>query len=525
MTRRRRDRFAWAAVVAAMTMLMPGLGAASSAPPFVTKTAPMLKATGGGEVQAIVSVGDELPNGHEFQSVPDGISLMGREGRAHAFVNHETTTVPFPYIEGSPEESLSDFRNSEVSELRLVASGDHVGVRGASFAIRSSANYQRFCSNYLATEAEDFERDLLFTNEESPDYVFRSGRAWRGPDTATDPDAEQAGLVVAYDPHRNKHRSIYGMGRHNHENSLAVPGYGHPVVLSGDDTFSAPASQLYLYAAGSAKAVWNDDGHLWAFKSPQANDYGDLEGSDDISGRFIRVPDRIARGDQDGLEEWSNANNVFQFIRIEDLAYDRNHDNVVYFADTGEPRAIPDPSTTRLMRGPDGTMGPYPNGRLFRMELGTRNPRRVKSLSILIDGDVRGAEGAGDLDLIHNPDNVETTAEGLLFQEDPGSQNQYPAGTGTTARIWHYSFTDESLKVVARVDQALDPAADSGEWESSGIVDASAYFGEGAFLVDVQAHSLILETAPGPDVTGDGEPDWTFKREGGQLLLLRLPAE
>ena len=375
----------------------------------------MLKAAGGGEVQAILTVGDELSNGHEFQSVPDGISLLGEEGRAHAFVNHETTTVPDPYIEGSPEESLSDFRNSEVSRLRLVHTDDEVGVSGASLAIRSSANYQRFCSNYLATAAQDFERDLLFTNEETPDYVFRSGRAWRGPDTATDPGAEQAGVVVAYDPHRNKHRPIYGMGRHNHENSLAVPGYGHPVVLSGDDTFSAPASQLYQYAADSAKAVWNDDGHLWAFKSSQANDYGDLEGSDDISGRFIRVPDRIARGGQDGLEEWSNANNVFQFIRIEDLAYDRNHDNVVYFADTGEPLAIPDPSTTRLMRGPDGTIGPYENGRIFRMELGPKNPRRVKSLSILIDGDVRGAKGAGDLDLIHQPDNVETTAEGLLF--------------------------------------------------------------------------------------------------------------
>jgi hypothetical protein len=61
------------------------------------------------------------------------------------------------------------------------------------------------------------------------------------------------------------------------------------------------------------------------------------------------------------------------------------------------------------------------------------------------------------------------------------------------------------LEVVARVDQALES--------------------EGAFLVTVRAHSLWLETAPGPDVTGDGEPDWTLKREGGQLLLLRLPSE
>jgi hypothetical protein len=513
-------------VGSALVLLAPGLGGAEESPPFVTDEQTMLEPVlGGAETQPIISVGDELTNGYEFQSVPDGISLLGGEGRAQALVNHETTTVPFPFIEGSPEESFSDFRNAELSRLRLVDSGGEVAVSGAHLAIRSSSNYQRFCSNYLATEAEDFERDLLLTNEETPDYVFRSGRAWRGPDTASDPEAEQAGVVVAYDPDTREHRTIYGMGRHNHENSLAVPGYGHPVVLSGDDTFSAPSSQLYLYQAGSAREVWKDDGHLWAFKSSQANDYGDLQGTDDVSGRFIRVPDRVARGGQDGLEAWSNDHNVFQFIRIEDLAYDRNQSNVVYFADTGEPRAVPDPDTTRLMRGPEGTEGPYPNGRIFRLELSPSDPLRVRSLSILIDGDARGAAGAGDLDLIHQPDNVETTADGLLFQEDPGSHNQYLSGTGTTARIWRYSLADRSLQVVARVDQALDPEADSGEWESSGIVDASAHFGEGAFLVTVQAHSLWLETAPGPDVTGDGEPDWTLKREAGQLLLLRLPPE
>ncbi len=45
------------AVAAAMAMLLPGLGGASTAPPFVTQTAPTLKATGGGEVQAILTVG------------------------------------------------------------------------------------------------------------------------------------------------------------------------------------------------------------------------------------------------------------------------------------------------------------------------------------------------------------------------------------------------------------------------------------------------------------------------------------
>jgi hypothetical protein len=55
---------------------------------------------------------------------------------------------------------------------------------------------------------------------------------------------------------------------------------------------------------------------------------------------------------------------------------------------------------------------------------------------------------------------------------------------------------------IAYVNQIEDRAAMHGDWESSGILDVSEYFGEGAWLVDVQAHTID---------------------EGGQLLLLRIP--
>ena len=35
------------------------------------------------------------------------------------------------------------------------------------------------------------------------------------------------------------------------------------------------------------------------------------------------------------------------------------------------------------------------------------------------------------------------------------------------------------------------------------------------FLIDVQAHTLWVEKAPGEDNNGDGQPDFTYKREGG----------
>ena len=45
---------------------------------------------------------------------------------------------------------------------------------------------------------------------------------------------------------------------------------------------------------------------------------------------------------QDALEQWSNENNVFQFIRLEDIAYNRDNPRVVYVADTGSTRIVPD---------------------------------------------------------------------------------------------------------------------------------------------------------------------------------------
>ena len=506
-------------------------------------------------VEPLITVGETLPgSSYKFESIPDGIALQKRHhgyhnngGTVDLYVNHETSTVPFPFTPATGV-GFNDFTNALLSKLTLNRKTG--GVLAGSYAITSEQNYQRFCSNTIVGPREGFRRPLLFTNEEATDWVFRTGTAWPAP---TAPPAEQAGVVAAHDLRTGQTKSIYGMGRHNHENSVGVPGYGHPVVLSGDDTFTAPASQMYLYTARNGKAVWNDEGQLWAFVSDVAavNDYGDLTGSASVSGHFIQVPRNIATGKKpdgsdlraadvgypappagvvDGpqwiLEHWSNTNNVFQFIRIEDIQYDRTHRNVVYFADTGEPRAKADPTTGRLKRDTTGG-GPYPNGRIFKMELDRRDPTKVKSLSILIDGDVLGAAGAGNVTLIHQPDNVETAKNLLLFQEDPGSQNQYPvtSTTGTTARLWGYDLKAGGAPfVIAKVDQSADEGptdkdavtakANLGAWESSGVVDASKAFGKGAFLVDIQAGSLIVEE--------EQRGTLTYQREGGQLLLVRL---
>jgi hypothetical protein len=496
---------------------------------FITQQAAMLAgATPGVTVRPLLTVGESLPNGFQFEAIPDGIALDKRNGhRVDVYVNHETSLVPFPYAAAPTiANSLNDFDNAQVS--KLTVSTRTGGVLDGTFAIPSSANYQRFCSNFLATKEQGFNRRILFTNEEATDIVYRTGTAWPVAPApgANGSNPEQAGVVVAYDVKAGTYTTVYGMGRFNHENAVPVPGYEGVAILSGDDTFSAPSSQMYLYTARDARAVLDDEGALWAFVSddPSVNDYGDLTGSETVSGRFIPVPREVAIGDQTVLENWSNANNVFQFIRIEDIAYDRNQHNVVYFADTGEPRAVPDATTGRLRRAPAGTLGAFPNGRLFKMVLDQQDPTVVDELSILIDADTGGYN---NVNVIHQPDNVETTKNSLLIQEDPGGHNNASSAAfpnATNARIWRYDLNAGSLSVVAEVVQSADPNAANGTWESSGIIDASAVFGQGAFLVDVQAHSLFVDTAPGPDLVNPPPgPDWLYKREGGQLLLLRIP--
>jgi hypothetical protein len=541
-------------------------GAGDNESGFKTTHASMLTPVApGATVEAIITVGDKLA-GYRFESIPDGISLQLRgQGRLDLFVNHETSTVPFPYTPTAPTElnSQNDFDNAQLSHLILNQHSG--GVLHGSLAIRSQENFQRFCSNYLATEKDGFDRPMLFTNEEAIDWVNRTGKAW--PATIGADEARQAGAVVAFDPQVGKRKTIWGMGRHNHENSVAIPGYGKPVVVSGDDSFvNNPAqSQFYAYIAEDADAVWNDQGDLWAFVSdtPGFDDYLDFTpGSPaQIQGHFEKVPKDIATGrnpdgtdlmssdkgypappsdgswqrDPNGvgidgpqwvLEHWGDIQPkpAFQFLRIEDTTYDRRPgmSNVMYLVDSGRGTAG------------DSQPGRSTNGRVWKMVLDPNDPTKVLSLSILIEGDDKPVKSP---DEIHQPDNIDSTRNSLLITEDPGSSQQFPFGStdpnATTARIWRYNLATGLMDVVAKVDQSADEGStdvDStplrgnlGSWESSGVIDASSVFGAGAFLVTIQAPSLWIEKAPGDDNVAPAGPDFTYKRSGGQLLLLRVP--
>ncbi|MDH3730758.1 MAG: hypothetical protein OES13_06510 [Acidimicrobiia bacterium] len=476
---------------AASVTLAPGLPSAASA-------------------KAIMSSGDTLGD-FLFEGIPDGIGI--RPGAAKntidVYISHEQTTVPF--------FGTRDFEDASIAKLTLsTKAGPNQGaVLHAEVALPASAGYLRFCSASMAGPAEGLSSYMFLTGEEANDVVAVPSGAPYGPDPSLAPD-RQAGYAVVLNTDTGDYTQVAGMGRLNHESTIVVPGgWDDFALLTTDDTFNAPSAQLYLYLAATEDDIYNDAGSLYAFRVTSANgtpvnatdqfnganDYLDLGVGDDFGGEFVPVPDDVADGTlataapQDGLEEWSNDNNIFQAIRLEDLAYDKNDPRVVYIADTGRTRIVADETTGRMMRGPGGTVGLADNGRIFKLVLNADDPRIVDSLTVLADGD------AGDTSAFVpfvNPDNIDTSKKSLMVQEDADD-----------AKVWQYHMRTGTWRVVATVIDS--------DGESTGIVDASEWLGGGRWLLNVQGHGTFI------DEDATTIPGTTIKREAGQLMLLTIP--
>jgi hypothetical protein len=114
----------------------------------------------------------------------------------------------------------------------------------------------------------------------------------------------------------------------------------------------------------------------------------------------------------------------------------------------------------------------------------------------------------------------------------------------SNALVWMYSFVDDDWTAVARVDsnQADETTTDPGE--SSGIIDMSAWLGDGWWALDVQAHQDLNQDLTGihtdqlVDPSSTDPLDWytwsggpippggaqyRFHREKGQLLFMYVP--
>lgn len=403
----------------------------------------------------------EMVGDYQMGGVPDGLGATMIDGEVVLFMNHELTP--------EEDENLSFARVS-----RLVLDPASGAVQSGRYVLTGTEGYERLCSASLAGPEVGFDTPVFLTGEEST-------------------GGEHGGLALAIDAATGAITELPWLGHIAHENQVVIPGFaGKTVVMTTDD--NSDGSELYLYVADGPEGVLDGSGQLHVFKADEGANTSDVSKGVELTGTFVPV-DQAANADPDSLQAAVEKLGAFTFVRLEDVTYDRTETTKVYFADTGDNE---EPNL-------DADGNPFTvNGRLYTMTLDPADPTTVTGFTVLLDGD------AGDD--IRNPDNLDANTTTVMIQEDLNGYNRQE-NSDATGRILAYDIASGTVTPLAYIDQSagdglLEPGDKAGSWESSGIINVADLLGEGAWLVDVQAHSLKVDQFGSED-------------EGGQLLLLR----
>jgi hypothetical protein len=443
--------------------------------------------------------------------IPDGLGAYAIDGddddgddddQTALFMNHEFTNG----VLSQPNVGQALNRGAFVSKYILDDDGNVVSgeraydtvyeentlVGPAAETGNSTPGFGRFCSASLAGREFGFDRNIFFTNEEA--------------DGSANFDGKGGQTVAIFD---NKAFALPKLGHFAKENTLVMRGTGDDtVIISLEDGPSGPDSQLYLYIgekdddapSGSLARNGLDNGELYVFAgddSAKNNELGFQSGT--TTGRWVLIPGAEAMTEAQ-LETAADAAGAFGFVRIEDGAFNKKSYRDFYFVTTGGNKA----AGNEL-------------GRLYHLRFNREDPTGPASLKIVYNADAVVAAG-GDTAL--SPDNVDTSRGYLMINEDGTSQSRpVMQAKGRDGGIWRFELDGRRVDFDEREFVAeLDPPGRdgvpvpvSGTWETSGIIDASRFFGRDTWLFDVQAHSPT--TAPGVNTVEDGQ------------LLIMVPAD
>ena len=450
-------------------ILGPGAGVRTRVPPMVRPLRDDVS------LVPIFSVGDSLAppdtvsDAFVLAPEPDGLGIRKTAGGlAEIYVAHELS-----WHDG--------YNGARVS--RLAIDLRNLGIVAGDYLIDGTEGYTRFCAASLVGGPEGFLAPTFLVNEEAVDGIYR-------------------GVVAAIDVRDGTEKVLPWLGHFSHEATVIVPvSSGKIVAILTEDAYPGE-SQLYMYIAENDTEFLSGQGRLYVFRAdtPAGRVNTRLASlaskSRPLTGRFVPLFPEDERQQPVGslparLEAQAQGMGCLNFARLEDAAPVKSQPNAFYFVDTGA-EDFYDPVTGRPVTGA---------GRLYYARLDPFNPTRVEELRVVLDGD--------ESDDLYRPDNIAADDRYVWIQEDPGGRGIH------TARILRYDTNTrrvEPMAVCAEWDAKGNylPKGIGGEWESTGIVDASDLFGPDTWLIAVQAHNLWL-------------PEFRNRKGGGQLLLLRGP--
>jgi hypothetical protein len=414
-----------------------------------------------GKLLPLLTVGDTLPTGALWAPIPDGLGGYASGNDLILYSNHELTSSGVKDFNGATQ-----FPNARVS--RLVIDRATLTVKDATYVVNGTEGYQRLCSATWVGAKEGFPSGYFFTGEEQTGGVHDGIQLAVGTDGAV--------------------HELPWIGRFSHENLTAVP-YRNKVIVFGTDDTSG-ASELYMYVGDSESDIINGTGKLYVFKGRSVTRSGDLKVGDDVRGDWVEVLNPASLSSS-ALQTAVNGLGAFAFIRLEDSDYDHRPGAkpALYFVDTGAGVLC-------------GSVPCDPYGSIYRLDVNPTDPTGPARLHLLARS--QGAQSGWS-----SPDNIAAGTKSLMVNEDPA--NATFAGQ-RAPQVWQFGYTKTGItagKAVIELDNATCDDVAGTCWESTGIIDASAWFGPGAWLFNVQAHTL-------PSPLGN------LTKENGQLLLARI---
>src|SRR5262245_10497090 len=478
----------------------------------------LVPVAGGVTTTALLTVGDVIDRTgvpaqqYRLTGIPDGLGAAAAgAGNVQLFMNHEfvNTRTSVPIVNASPVTGAYVSRFVLSGSDAEPLSGDQAYtkvVRGTDPTPLTGA-FGRFCSGFLGGPEVGLDRLIYFCAEETS-----------APGTF---DGKGGQAVAIFD---GVAHILPELSHFEKENVVVLPNTGDKTVILTTEDAGSLTSQLYMYVGTKNPSATDPlvknglvGGKLYVLAASTAGQGENTfhKGDGTLSLSWVEVPDPANKVDPTapGVTDATNLEKVvqglksFNFVRVEDVAFDRNQPGTFYFITTGS--------------GAESPTNPNSLGRLYRASIDPSNPTAGAKLTVLLEGD-KG-------DPFVNPDNIDLNAQGqMLICEDPNSPEHnggnaagdafWAARGNRDSSVWLYDTASGALVRVAQIDRATAAASVpaalgnnpgvKGSWETSGVIDVSALYGPGAWLIDVQGHTIMSNNP----LVGN---------EGGQLLLLR----
>jgi hypothetical protein len=383
--------------------------------------------------KSLLTVGDAAGNGYRMVGIPDGLGAYDNgDGTFTLLSNHELSSSQGVARDHGAAGAFVSKWTIDKETLAVESGADliqnlHTTSGGTALNRLCSGDLPDLTAFFNPSSGRGYDGRIFTNGEESP-----GGRPF-------------AHVVTGSETGESYQLPIAG---EDWENLVANPATSDATVVAGTEDSSG--GEIVLYR-GQKQSTGNA-----AERASLTNGTTSAIRVDGVS--LESSADGIPSGTRFTLAAKDSGTG---FLRPEDIAWDTQNPNFLYFV------------TTNSFTAPS---------RLWRLTFDDiDNPGLGGHIDELLDG----SEGQKMLDNITVSDRGQ-----LILQEDPGNQ-------AYLARVWRYYPATDKLVEIAHHDADLfAPGADgflTQDEESSGVIDASGILGDGWFLFDDQVHKSLSD--------------------------------